>query len=66
MKIILEYKETGFGYNWILTTSDGIGLTVDYPVKPTRKQVRKQCKAVRNCNVGDFLKKYSIKKGKML
>ena len=66
MKINLNYQADVFPYSWVLETSNGLGLTVEYVTKPTQKQIRKQIQAIHNADYADWDKTYNVKKGKML
>ncbi|AUR87602.1 TMhelix containing protein [Vibrio phage 1.101.O._10N.261.45.C6] len=66
MKINLTYKDTGFGYHWVLTTGTSICLCVDYVTKPTKKQIRRQMKAVIKRDLDSWGKRYCRAKGKMV
>lgn len=67
MKIQLTYGKDYYGnYVWTLTTEKGLGLQVNYIKKPTKKQIRKQCKAVYQASVDSWGKSYSIDKGRMI
>lgn len=64
LEVNLSYKDTGFGYMYTLTTSNGLGLQVDYLTKPTKKQIRRQIKALKGSV--DFSKSYCKVKGGMV
>ena len=66
MKIELWYSTEYAPFHWVLNVSNGIGIQVDFNVKPTHKQIKNVVKAVRNVTAKDFRKKYSIKASKIV